>query len=352
MKECNCHRGPEVGKKIVGCPPKVININHPAEPVLFHRVDVPAAMGDDITYPPENGLYKNVLLVYEANNHTYLYNSDGIPTNLSLDISELEERMDEAEEDIDILDGELEDEALAREQADEDLQSQIDTIKDNPDVVDIVASYADLQAYDTSKLTDQDVIRVLADETHDGQSTYYRWDKQTSTWTFIGATGPYYTKDETDALIESARIAWAGTETTSSSTGVTAEVTTVSGDFEWKEGNIVTVNFAYKANRSLLKIDSETAYSIDNVRSLSGGIDTSVAIQYVCAVVGGQRMYRPIGRLRASTDVAGPLFIADNLTTNGSPLTALSANQGRVLKEMVENAVTPVDQNDWDALWS
>ena len=95
MKECNCHRGPEVGKRVIGCPPKVININHPQEPVLFHRVDVPAAMGDDTTYPPENGLYKNVLLVYEANNHVYLYNSDGIPTSLTVNTSEIEEALED-----------------------------------------------------------------------------------------------------------------------------------------------------------------------------------------------------------------------------------------------------------------
>ena len=66
------------------------------------------------------------------------------------------------------------------------LQNEIDTIKNNPDVVDIVATYADLQAYDTSSLTDKDIIRVLADETHNGQSSYYRWNKSTGTWSFIG----------------------------------------------------------------------------------------------------------------------------------------------------------------------
>lgn len=240
MKECNCHRGPEVGKKIVGCPPKVININHPAEPVLFHRVDVPAAMGDDITYPPENGLYKNVLLVYEANNHTYLYNSDGIPTNLSLDISELEERMDDAEGAIIILQDGVENlgldlvaESGARKDADDALEQEIEDLKNSPDVVDIVATYADLQAYDTSALGDKDVIRVLADETHDGESTYYRWSKNAETWTFIGATGPYYTKNETDTLLGGKL----GTDTTF--WGQTINNGAVNGDIVF-EGDLLT----------------------------------------------------------------------------------------------------------------
>ena len=53
-------------------------------------------------------------------------------------------------------------------------------------MVDIVDTYADLQAYDTQHLSDNDIIRVLADETHSGNSTYYKFNKQAGTWTFIG----------------------------------------------------------------------------------------------------------------------------------------------------------------------
>lgn len=80
----------------------------------------------------------------------------------------------------------------------EAVEQEVEEMKDNPDVVDIVATYADLQAYDTSKLTDKDVIRVLTDETHDGQSTYYRYSKQSDSWTYIGAAGDYYTKTAAD----------------------------------------------------------------------------------------------------------------------------------------------------------
>lgn len=88
----------------------------------------------------------------------------------------------------------------AREIADAGLQEQIDAIVASSDVVDIVGTYAALQAYDTSKLHDNDIIKVLDDETRDDATTYYRWDADTSTWSYIGAEGPFYTKAESDAI--------------------------------------------------------------------------------------------------------------------------------------------------------
>lgn len=72
------------------------------------------------------------------------------------------------------------------------IEDDVEELKNNPDVVDIVDTYADLQAYDTQHLTDNDVIRVLADETHNGNSAYYRFTKNPDTWTFIGeiSSGP------------------------------------------------------------------------------------------------------------------------------------------------------------------
>lgn len=67
-----------------------------------------------------------------------------------------------------------------------DVEDEVERLKNNPDVADIVETYADLQSYDTSTLTDKDVIRVLADETHGGASTYYRYSTSTQTFTYIG----------------------------------------------------------------------------------------------------------------------------------------------------------------------
>lgn len=150
----------------------VENIN-PEEIVMFRKVVVPASMGDDTTNPPKAGKYHNVILYYEANDNIYLYSSDGIPTLVTANVDKIKAALNK--------------EIADREAADNVLQQEIDDIKASPDVVDIVDTYADLQAYDTSKLGDNDIIRVLQDETHDGDSSYYKWNATSSTWTFIGS---------------------------------------------------------------------------------------------------------------------------------------------------------------------
>ena len=90
-------------------------------------------------------------------------------------------------------------EAETRDAADLDLQGQIDAISSASDVVDVVGTYAELQGYDTSKLSDNDIVKVLTDETHDDAISYYRWNDTTNVFTYIGSQGPFYTKSETDA---------------------------------------------------------------------------------------------------------------------------------------------------------
>lgn len=161
------------------------------------KVIIPAALGDDSegsSVAPKNGAYCNAIVIYEVNDHVYIYSTEGIPTLINVEGGSSEEAIEE-------LTKKLNQEILDRGAADDVLQQEIDDLKNSPDVVDIVATYAALQAYDTSKLGDNDIIRVLADETHDGQSTYYRWNKQSSTWTYIGVVGDYYTKGQVDTLL-------------------------------------------------------------------------------------------------------------------------------------------------------
>ena len=94
------------------------------------------------------------------------------------------------------LGGRIDSEANTRELADTDLQQQIDVIVAKSDVVDIVGTYADLMAYDTSDLGDKDEIKVIADETHSDAISYYRWSTSTETWGYVGSEGPYLTKAE------------------------------------------------------------------------------------------------------------------------------------------------------------
>lgn len=69
------------------------------------------------------------------------------------------------------------------------LDEDVQELKSNPDVVDIVSTYQDLQNYDTSTLTDKDIIRVLSDSTHGNQSSYYRYNATTGQWAYVGTGG-------------------------------------------------------------------------------------------------------------------------------------------------------------------
>lgn len=89
-------------------------------------------------------------------------------------------------------------EKTERQSADNNLQSQIDALTSASDVVDVVADYTELSGYDTSKLTDNDLIKVLVDSTHSNATTYYRWSKTNSAFSYVGAEGSYYTKAESD----------------------------------------------------------------------------------------------------------------------------------------------------------
>ena len=91
-------------------------------------------------------------------------------------------------------------ETTNRQNADNNLQSQIDAITASSDVTDIVGTYAQLQAYDTSSLPPNSIIKVLQDESQNDETTYYRWviTQGTGSWVLIGEEGPYYTKSQAD----------------------------------------------------------------------------------------------------------------------------------------------------------
>lgn len=79
------------------------------------------------------------------------------------------------------------------------LQTQIDVMKQNTNVADVVGTFADLAAYDKTQITENDIIEVLRDETREYADTYYRLSN--GSWVYIGSLGSYYTKGENDALL-------------------------------------------------------------------------------------------------------------------------------------------------------
>lgn len=82
------------------------------------------------------------------------------------------------------------------------LQNQIDTIEATQNVIDLVADYAALTAYDTTNVKVNDKIQVICDETSANQTTIYSWDN--NTWNGIGMFGPYYTKSQVEEEITKA----------------------------------------------------------------------------------------------------------------------------------------------------
>lgn len=143
-------------------------------------------------------------------------------------------------------------EVLARQSADNGLQTQIDALSAASDVKDIVGTYAELQAYDTSHLGNNDIIKVLTDETHDGAPSYYRWNKQTETFTYIGSESASYTKGEADAKFETITGA-AQTYATKSelTTGLATKSSTADGSTIVDNGTNISTVAVKEQNNSL-----------------------------------------------------------------------------------------------------
>lgn len=167
-------------------------------------------------------------------------------------------------------------EADLRTAADNSLQTQIDALSAASDVTDIVGTYAELQAYDTSKLKDNDIIKVLEDSTHSNASSYYRWDKETETFSYIGSEGPYYTKSETDSKFL--------TQTDASSTYATQSSLASKQDALVSGTNIKTINSTSLLGSGNISVQ-DTLVSGTNIKTVnsqsllgSGNIDISAGL--------------------------------------------------------------------------
>lgn len=216
---------------------------HKKAPFIFRKVVIPASIDDDSKNPPKNGAYHNVIVVYEATGNAYIYSSDGIPTRVSADLGDIDAKIAKA----------VGDEAEIRSAADQEIWTEIETIEASSDVVDVVGTYAELQQYDTSKLKDNDIIKVLQDETRDDAITYYRWSTATDTFTYVGAEGPYYTASETDTLLAGKQDKLiAGTNITIAADGKTISATdTTYNVFSVGNNGLVPAPTAGDANKAL-----------------------------------------------------------------------------------------------------
>lgn len=133
-----CTKCGEKPEKSCGAFPKaVIEIDNPEKIVLLRKVMVPASMGDESTFPPTIGKYHNVLLEYETSGGIYLYSSDGIPTKLSSDVTELQAQLN-------ALRVRIGEEEVARADADTALSNQITSLDNSLATVAKTGSYNDL----------------------------------------------------------------------------------------------------------------------------------------------------------------------------------------------------------------
>lgn len=84
------------------------------------------------------------------------------------------------------------------------LQDQINTLNSVQNVVDVVATKAALEAYDTLHLMDGDKIQVIADESiTDSPTTIYSYDEEEDEFVYVGAYGGNsYTKTQTDTKLQ------------------------------------------------------------------------------------------------------------------------------------------------------
>lgn len=177
-------------------------------------------------YTPKAGDYHEKIVRDEVNNKQWIFDCDGVFTDITDTTSDIEVVNELGPSTTAVTSQKLVTDNVGI------LQQEIDQLKNSPDVVDIVDSYADLQAYDTSELSDKDVIRVLTDETHDNESSYYRWDKTNNQWVFIGAVEGYYTKAQTDTLLATKQgVLTAGTNISIASDNVISATDTTYSDF-------------------------------------------------------------------------------------------------------------------------
>ena len=145
-------------------------------------------------------------------------------------------------------------EITARQTADNSLQGQIDAITASSDVTDIVGTKAQLNNYDTSKLNDNDIIKVLQDESQNDETTYYRWSTTTQSFTLIGEEGPYYTKAESNVLLQGKQdVLTAGTNINITNNVISATDTTYSA------GNAITIDANNEISADIYPADYFTA---------------------------------------------------------------------------------------------
>ena len=190
---------------LIGLNDEVVqNINLPIKSILDGNLAVKKAECDSNgniiieTYATKAEL--NQLAETVAEDRTYALETFATKNELGELNEDLKDYKQEAEntystkQELENLDEKVDDTAL-------ELQTQIDAIVSKSDVVAIVGTKAQLDLFDKSKLGDNDIIKVLKDETRDNAQSYYQFKVSTQAFTWIGSIAESYTKAESDELL-------------------------------------------------------------------------------------------------------------------------------------------------------
>ena len=141
--------------------------------------------------------------------------------------TKIENEISARRKDVDYLSGAIKTEIGRATSAETDLQNQIDLINASTDVINVYGSWSDFttnsgQLFDTSAITDKDIIKVINDPNDyppdltagGSHQTYHRWnitaenphsarplDPSEGEWNYIGYTDPYYNVAEIDEIV-------------------------------------------------------------------------------------------------------------------------------------------------------
>lgn len=172
------------------------------------------------------------------------------------------------------------DETTARQLADTNLQGQIDAITASSDVKDIVGTKAELNNYDTSTLGNNDIIKVLQDESEGNATTYYRWNATTQQFSLIGEEGPYYTKSQADTLLNAKQ----NTLTAGSNVQITGDTISAT-DTTYTAGNGLNLTGTeFSADTSVLATQTDLA---GKQNTLTAGTGIDITNDVISATGGG-----------------------------------------------------------------
>lgn len=216
----------------------------------------------------------------------------------------------------------INDESSARAIADANLQKQIDATNATQNVVDIVATKAELDNYKTTNLGISDKIEVLKDESQNGANTIYSWTG--SMWKIVGSKAPYYSKTEMDLKLDEKqdeKYNWSDAPT-----GQDGDLKTV-GDLvstlytyfdgamaksaeKDSEGNVISETYARQAD-----LNTETNRAKNAENSIRSSLNSEVASR-MSEITKLQNSIDGINAAHNLVDIVGTKADLDNLNTN------------------------------------